>query len=338
MMELNLIWFVLIVVLFTGFFLLEGFDYGVGILLPFMSPHNSERSQVLRTIAPVWDGNEVWMITAGGALFAAFPHVYATMFSTFYLALFLMLVALILRGVAFELRGRHESPCWRHFWEGAICFGSAVPAFLWGVAVTNLIQGLPINEKMIYLGGFFDLLTPYTIIGGLTFFLVFTFHGAAFLTQRLASYGLTLRARTLAAKAGAMAIIAFVFCLLLTFLNTDLFHSALAGVCLLAAGAVFILGYLRLFQGHSRTAFVLSSFSIIATTIGFFAGLFPRLMVSSLNPDWSLTIFNAASTHYTLSIMTIAAACLVPVVLIYQGWTYWIFRQRVSPNDCNDAH
>ena len=135
-----------------------------------------------------------------------------------------------------------------------------------------------------------------------------------------------------------MAIIAFVFCLLLTFLNTDLFHSALAGVCLLAAGAVFILGYLRLFQGHSRTAFVLSSFSIIATTIGFFAGLFPRLMVSSLNPDWSLTIFNAASTHYTLSIMTIAAACLVPVVLIYQGWTYWIFRQRISPTDCNDAH
>ena len=175
MMDLTILWFILITVLFTGFFFLEGFDYGVGGLLPFLSSDEEERGEVLRTITPVWDGNEVWMITAGGALFAAFPHVYATMFSAFYLALFLMLVALILRGVAFDLRGRQESRCWKRFWDGAICFGSIVPAFLWGVAVTNLIAGLPINEKMIYMGGFFDLLTPYTIVGGLAFLMELEF-------------------------------------------------------------------------------------------------------------------------------------------------------------------
>lgn len=337
-MDLQVIWFILITVLFTGFFLLEGFDYGVGALLPFLSSRDDERTQVLRTIAPVWDGNEVWMITAGGALFAAFPHVYATMFSTFYLALFLMLVALILRGVAFELRGRHTSLCWHRFWEGAICFGSVLPAFLWGVAVIDLIQGLPINEKMIYTGGFLDLLTPYSIIGGITFLLVFTFHGAAFLTQRLTNAGLIKRAQLFAQRTGAFAIIAFVFCLLMTLLKTDLFHSCLGGTSLMAAGVFFLLGYGKLFRGHYQSSFCLSSLAIVATTLAFFAGLFPRLMVSSLNPDWSLTIHNAASTPYTLGIMTIAAAILVPIVLIYQGWTYWIFRQRISPKDCEENH
>ncbi|MBQ1867587.1 cytochrome d ubiquinol oxidase subunit II [Selenomonas sp.] len=337
-MELNVIWFILIAVLFTGFFFLEGFDYGVGTLLPFISPNDDERTQVLRTIAPVWDGNEVWMITAGGALFAAFPHVYATMFSTFYLALFLMLVALILRGVAFELRGRHPSICWRRFWDGAICFGSAVPAFLWGVAITDLIQGLPINEKMIYTGGFLDLLTPYSIVGGLTFLLVFLFHGAAFLTQRLTNIGLIQKAQQWAQRAGAFAIIAFVFCLLMTLIKTDLFQSCIGGTALLAAGVFFILGYRQMFRAHYQSSFILSSLTIVATTLAFFAGLFPRLMVSSLNPAWSLTIHNAASTPYTLGIMTMAAAVLVPIVLIYQGWTYWIFRQRISPKDCEETH
>jgi cytochrome d ubiquinol oxidase subunit II len=205
MMELNVLWFVLITVLFTGFFFLEGFDYGVGGLLPFMGRTDEERGMIIRTIGPVWDGNEVWMITAGGALFAAFPHVYSTMFATFYLALFLMLVALILRGVAFELRGKADCLCWRRFWEGCIAFGSLVPAFLWGVAVTNLIAGLPINENMHYLGSFWDLLSVYTIVGGLTFLTVFLFHGAAFLTQRLGDYGLMLRARAYALKTGAAA-------------------------------------------------------------------------------------------------------------------------------------
>ena len=214
-MDLTVVWFGLITVLFIGFFVLEGFDYGVGMLLPFLGKNDVERRMIINTIGPVWDGNEVWMITAGGALFAAFPHVYATMFSSFYLALFLMLLALIGRGVAFEFRSKDESPVWRNTWDWLIFFGSAVPAFLWGVAVTNLLQGIMIDERMIYVGTFGDLLSPYTIVGGLTFVLVFLFHGAMFLTLKTEAY-LVLRARNAAVICGALAIVSFVACMGLT--------------------------------------------------------------------------------------------------------------------------
>ena len=329
MMDLTILWFILITVLFTGFFFLEGFDYGVGGLLPFLSSDEEERGEILRTITPVWDGNEVWMITAGGALFAAFPHVYATMFSAFYLALFLMLVALILRGVAFDLRGRQESRCWKRFWDGAICFGSVVPAFLWGVAVTNLIAGLPINEKMIYMGGFFDLLTPYTIVGGLAFLFVFLFHGTAFLTLRLAKTSLILRCQEVALKTGAIAVIFFVLCMAMTLTYTDLFTKPVAAVAL---------AMLSMKLGKGKASFLLSSAAIVATTVAFFAGLFPRLMVSSLNPAWSLTITNASSSPYTLSVMTVAAGIFVPIVLIYQSWSYYIFRKRVTAKDAEEHY
>ena len=338
MMDLNVIWFILIAVLFTGFFFLEGFDYGVGILLPFVSDDDTDRSMVIRAIGPVWDGNEVWMITAGGALFAAFPHVYATMFSTFYLALFLMLLALILRGVAFELRGQHDSPSWRRTWEAAICFGSAVPAFLWGVAVTNLIQGLPIDGNMHYQGGFFDLLTPYTVVGGLAFFLVFVFHGAAFLTLRLQSPMLIQRLQTLAVRFGRLAVAAFFLCIYFTWAKTDLYQHSLAPILLATAALLFVIGLISIRQRAFGRSFALSSLAIVCTTAAFFAGLFPRLMVSSLMPEWSLTIYNASSTQNTLELMTIAAVCLVPVVLIYQGWTYWIFRKRVTEQDVQGGH
>ena len=329
-MDLTIIWFVLITVLFIGFFFLEGFDYGVGILLPFIAKTDQERRIIINTIGPVWDGNEVWMITAGGALFAAFPHVYATMFSTFYLALFLMLLALIMRGVAFEFRSKDENKSWRSFWDWMIFFGSAVPALLWGVAVTNLIQGLAINEKMIYTGTFFDLLTPYTIVGGLTFVLVFSFHGAVFLMLRVEAAKTIAALRQMAQKIGIPAALVFVLCMILTYTNTSLFSSTLAALSLCAAAIVFLASYGCVFTEKYVPAFVLSSLAIVFTTIAFFAGLFPRLMVSSLNPDWSLTIYNASSSQYTLGIMTVAALVLVPIVLIYQGWTYWIFRKRVS--------
>lgn len=329
-MDLTIIWFVLITVLFIGFFFLEGFDYGVGILLPFIAKTDQERRIIINTIGPVWDGNEVWMITAGGALFAAFPHVYATMFSTFYLALFLMLLALIMRGVAFEFRSKDENKSWRSFWDWMIFFGSAVPALLWGVAVTNLIQGLAINEKMIYTGTFFDLLTPYTIVGGLTFVLVFAFHGAVFLMLRVESAKTIAALRQMAQKIGIPAALVFVLCMILTYTNTSLFSSTLAALSLCAAAIVFLASYGCVFTEKYVPAFILSSLAIVFTTIAFFAGLFPRLMVSSLNPDWSLTIYNASSSQYTLGIMTVAALVLVPIVLIYQGWTYWIFRKRVS--------
>lgn len=333
-MDFNILWFVLIVILFTGFFFLEGFDYGVGMLMPFIGGNDNERRKILRTILPVWDGNEVWMITAGGASFAAFPHLYATMFSTFYLALFLMLVGLILRGVAFELRDRHESLAWRSGWDWCIFFGSVVPAFLWGVAVTNLISGLPINANMMYMGNFFDLLSLYSIIGGLTFVFVFLFHGATFLSIRLASQGLIERIRKAARKIGAIATLLFVVCALLTYTNTDLYNSTLASLCILGAAVTFVISYLLMMNKTSvAKPFIFSSLAIVCTTVAFFAGLFPRLMVSSFDPAYSLTIYNAASTEYTLTIMTIAAGILVPIVLIYQMYSYYIFRKRVTSKD-----
>lgn len=336
MMDLQLLWFLLIAVLFTGFFFLEGFDYGVGGLMPFLTSDEKERGEILRTIAPVWDGNEVWMITAGGAMFAAFPHVYATMFSAFYLALFLMLVALILRGVAFELRGRQDSLHWKHFWDGAIAFGSIVPAFLWGVAVTDLLAGLPIDGHMTYTGGFFDLLSLYSIVGGFAFLFVFLFHGAAFLTIRLVKKSLLRRCRAVALNVGSLATLLFVLLLVLTQSNTDLFDKPLAVALLAAAALFFLLAMSRMKKAKGVSSFVASALAIVATTAAFFAGLFPRLMVSSLDPAWSLTIANASSSPYTLSVMTAAAAVFVPIVLLYQGWTYYIFRKRVTAKDAQE--
>lgn len=332
-MDYNILWFVLIVVLFTGFFFLEGFDYGVGTLLTLLSDKESDRSQIVRSIGPVWDGNEVWMITAGGAMFAAFPHVYATLFSTFYIALFLMLVALILRAVAFEFRHQRTDEKWQRMWSYAIAFGSILPAFLWGVVVTNLIAGLPIGGNMVYQGTFLDLLTPYTVVGGVTFFAVFAFHGAAFLNLRLTDRYLLERARSYGLKFGIAAALLYVLCMVLTYTETDLYSRPLAAGALVLSAAAFVAAIGALYAKAHKPAFILGGLAIAGTTVGFFAGLFPRLMVSSLNTGWSLTIYNASSTEYTLSIMTIAAVVLVPIVLGYQIWTYYIFRKRISPHD-----
>lgn len=272
------------------------------------------------------------MITAGGAMFAAFPHVYATLFSGFYLALFLMLMALIVRGVAFEFRSKDEHPAWRTTWDWLIFIGSIIPAVLWGVAVTNLIRGVPINEKMQYVGTFFDLLSPYTLVGGVAFLLVFSFHGALYLSLKTEG-DMIKRARKAAKKIGVLTA---VFCLTLvgmTYIETDLFASTGAGIVLWGAVAAFVGAYGAVYSKRCGVGFLLSSLTIVLTTIAFFWGLFPRLMVSSLNPAWSLTIMNASSSQYTLSIMTMAALALVPVVLAYQGWVYWIFRKRVTAKD-----
>ena len=331
-MDLNTLWFLLITVLFTGFFVLEGFDYGVGMLL--LGRNNYERSMFIRSIGPVWDGNEVWMITAGGAMFAAFPHVYATMFSTFYIALFLMLLGLIFRGVAFELRGKYPAQDWRTFWDGAIFFGSLIPALLWGVAVTNLLQGLPINAQMHYLGSFGDLLSPYTLIGGLAFVFVFIFHGAAFLTLKIGDEGLLLNIRRTSIKFGVIAAFLYVVMIGMSITSTDVMRNGFGGIILFAiAAAAFLFGIFSMYRGNSMTAFVGTTIAIALTVIQFFIALFPRLMVSSLNPDWSLTIYNAASTPHTLMIMTGAAGVMVPIVLIYQAWTYRLFKERITRAD-----
>ena len=328
-MELNVIWFILLTVLFVGFFFLEGFDYGVGILLPFLGKNDLERRIIINTIGPVWDGNEVWMITAGGAMFAAFPHVYATLFSGFYLALFLMLVALIARGVAFEFRSKENYPEWRASWDWLIFFGSVIPAILWGVAVTNLIQGVPIDAKMHYVGSFFDLLSLYTLVGGMTFLAVFSYHGAVYLG--LKTEGVLLeRAHKAALVAGIFAAVTCLTLVGLTYVKTDLFKSFAAGASLWAAVVSFVVSYTLVKLNRIGWGFIFSGLTILLTTVAFFLGLFPRLMVSNLNPAWSLTIHNASSSPYTLKLMTVAAFILVPIVLAYQAWSYWVFRQRIS--------
>lgn len=331
-MDLNILWFILITVLFIGFFVLEGFDYGVGVLLPFLGKDDAERRLVINTIGPVWDGNEVWMLTAGGAIFAAFPHWYATMFSGFYLALFVILAALIVRGVAFEFRSGDSSPLWRRTWDWGIFAGSALPALLWGVAITNLLQGLPVDSRMEYAGSFWDLLSPYTLLGGLLSLAVFILHGAVFLTLK-ADDPVNGRARQVAEKLGLIVIPLALAFAVLTYFRTDLFSKPAAVAALAAFLAVLTAGVLLLRAGRRGWSFAASGAGILLFTVAVFAGLFPRVLVSSLDPLWSLTIYNASSSPYTLKVMTIVALTLVPVVLAYQIWTYWVFRKRVTVKD-----
>ena len=331
-MDLNILWFILITVLFVGFFFLEGFDFGVGILLPFLGKNDSERRVIINTIGPVWDGNEVWMITAGGAMFAAFPNWYATLFSGFYLALFLVLFALIIRGVAFEFRSSDSGPRWRRTWDWMIFTGSFLSALLWGVAMTNVVKGVPIDAKMQYVGTFFTLLNPYAIVGGLTTLLVFMFHGALFLNLKTTGE-MAERALKTAKKIALVAIPVVLLFAGLTYLQTDLFANLGAGITLLAAGVTLVVAYVLIRSNKPGWAFISNGLTILLFTVSLFWGLFPRVMVSSLDPEWSLTIYNASSSPYTLKIMTIIALTMVPIVLLYQGWTYWVFRKRVTEKD-----
>ncbi|AGA68551.1 cytochrome d oxidase cyd, subunit II [Desulfitobacterium dichloroeliminans LMG P-21439] len=328
-MDLNILWFILISVLFVGFFFLEGFDYGVGILLPFMGKNDSERRIVINTIGPVWDGNEVWLITAGGAIFAAFPNWYATLFSGFYLALFFILVALIIRGVAFEFRSSDRSPRWRSTWDVGIFVGSLLNAILWGVAVTNLLKGVPINGEMQYVGTFFDLLSPYTLIGGLTTLLLFTLHGALYLTLKTEG-GMVQRAWGIAKTVSGAALVVLVILAVMTYFQTDLYASLGATLGIVICAVAMILTVMFTYQKKSGKAFITSGVTIASLVISVFLGLFPRVMVSNLNPEWSLNIYNASSSPYTLKIMTIVALTTVPIVIAYQAWSYWIFRKRVT--------
>lgn len=330
-MDLNILWFILIAVLFSGFFLLEGFDYGVGILLPFLGRDDSERRVIVNSIGPVWDGNEVWLLTAGGAIFAAFPHWYATMFSGFYLALVVMLIALILRGVAFEFRGKDKRPEWKRFWDGAIFFGSAVPALLWGVAFANLIAGVPIDARMNYTGNFFTLLSPYTLLAGLYGLVLMTLHGATFLCLKTEPE-MADRARRVAFRLWLPAVALLFAALWASYIYTDMYSKLgvdpgvipIVGGCTILACGWFIR------NKHDGWAFLMTAITIVTTVLTIFLALFPRVMISSLNPAWSLTIYNASSSQYTLTVMTVIAIIFVPIVLAYQAWTYWVFRKRVT--------
>lgn len=326
-MDLNIIWFILVTILFIGFFFLEGFDYGVGILMPFLSKDDSERRAIINSIGPHWDGNEVWMITAGGALFAAFPHVYATLFSGFYLALVLMLVALILRGLAFEYRSLRNDPVWRNRWDWAIFGGSLVPALLWGVTVGNLMRGFAIDADMNYWGGLLPLLNPYSLLAGFVFVTLFTAHGANFLALKLEG-DLAERAKKMGFQAWTVATVLAVLFLIWTFLATDIMAQGLIPA-LLAAVALLLAGWYTK-SGKDGMAFIMTSLSIVFVTVMVFAGLFPRILISSMNPAYTLNIYNASASPYTLNIMTIVAAIFVPIFLIYQIWSYKVFAGRIK--------
>ncbi len=332
-MSLNVFWFILITVLFIGFFFLEGFDYGVGMLLPFIGKNDNERRVLVNAIGPFWDGNEVWLLTAGGAIFAAFPNWYATLFSGFYLALMLMLVALIVRGVAFEFRNRDERPQWRNFWDWMIFIGSFLPGFLWGVAITNIILGVPIDAHMNYVGGFWNLLNPYALLGGLAFVALFVLHGAIFLTLRTEGE-IKERAYRAADRVWLPAVGLVVLYVVVGYFVTDVFwrlgvDPGVAPLC--AGGALLSVGWF-VKNKHSGWAFTMTGLTILLSTLTIFIGLFPRVMISSLNPAWNLTVYNASSSPYTLTVMSIVALTFVPIVLAYQIWNYWIFRRRLGLN------
>lgn len=325
-MELHDVWFVLIAVLWIGYFFLEGFDFGVGVLTKLLARNRPERRVLINTIGPVWDGNEVWLLSAGGATFAAFPEWYATLFSGFYLPLLLILVCLIVRGVAFEYRAKRSEEKWQRNWENAIFWCSLLPAFLWGVAFGNIVRGVKLDENHEYVGSVLDLLNPYALVGGLVTLALFTFHGAVFTALKTVGE-IRERARKLALWVGLTAAVLALIFLLWTQIENGDGQSLVALVVAVAALAAALVANQA---GREGWSFAFSGVTIVAAVAMLFLTLFPNVMPSSLNDEWSLTVTNASSSPYTLKIMTWCAVIATPVVMLYQGWTYWVFRKRIG--------
>ncbi|MEU6385002.1 cytochrome d ubiquinol oxidase subunit II [Streptomyces bauhiniae] len=332
-MELHDVWFVLIAVLWTGYFFLEGFDFGVGVLTRLLARNRPERRVLINTIGPVWDGNEVWLLSAGGATFAAFPEWYATLFSGFYLPLLLILVCLIVRGVGFEYRAKRPEEKWQRNWEWAIFWCSLIPAFLWGVAFGNIVGGVKIDQHFEYVGGLADLFNPYALLGGAVTLTLFTFHGTVFTALKTVG-DIRARARTLALRLGPVTVV-----LALGFLVWTQLHSGDgASLVALVVAAVALLGALgAIWRVREGWAFALSGVTIAAAVAMLFLSLFPNVMPSTLDADWSLTVTNASSSPYTLKIMTWCAVIAAPLVMLYQAWTYWVFRKRIGTQHIAEA-
>lgn len=327
---LQILWYILIAVLWIGFFFLEGFDFGVGMLLPFIGKKDEERRAIINSIGSVWDGNEVWLLTAGGATFAAFPHWYATMFSGFYLALFLLLVGLIMRGISFEYRSKDANPAWRNRFDWMISIGSFMAALLLGTAFANLARGVPIDENMMFTGNLFTLLNPYGLLGGLATVSIFLLHGANFLGLKLEGE-LRDRINTAAKKLWVVATVLYVALGVFTY-AAGFWARGIVNPGIVPITAVVVLLVARYFidQKMEGWSFIMVGLSIILTQVTFFSMSFPNVMLSTTNPAYSLTIYNASSSQYTLTVMSIIALIFVPIVLAYQGWTYYMFRKRIS--------
>ncbi|MFG1628844.1 cytochrome d ubiquinol oxidase subunit II [Kribbella sp. NPDC049227] len=325
-MELTTVWFLAIAGLWIGYFVLEGFDFGVGTLLPVLGRNEPERRAVITTIGPVWDGNEVWLIVAGGATFAAFPEWYATLFSGFYLPLFAILVSLIVRGVALEYRGKRDDLVWRGRMDTMITVGSLLPALLWGLTFANLVRGVPLDDSFEYVGNLGDLLSPFALLGAVAFTAVFVAHGAIFLALRTTD-DLRARANRLASRAGLVAAV-----LVIAFLAWAQAIRGDTGSVIVAALAVvaFAGGLVANRVRREGWAFLGTALAVGLAVASLFAAMFPAVMPSTLDPQSTLTTVDAASTPYTLKILTIIAGIFLPLVLLYQGWTYWVFRKRIT--------
>lgn len=327
---LEIFWFLVIAVLWVGYFALEGFDFGVGMLLPVVGKTDLDRRVMVNTIGPVWDGNEVWLLVAGGATFAAFPNWYATLFSGFYLPLFLILAALIFRGVAFEYRAKRDMPQWHLAWDHCIFWGSLLPSLLWGVAFANILRGTPIGPHQTYLGSFFNLLNPYSLLGGITTLLLFALHGSIFLSLKTTE-DIKERAEAAAKWLAPAATVALLGFLAWTYANAHSAHNV--GIVppfvpILAIAAVAIVGWLMR-EKMAGWAFIANAVAMVGLIATIFLNLYPRVMVSSISNAYSLTIGNTSSAPYTLKVMTIVALIFTPLVLVYQSWSYWVFRARV---------
>ncbi len=336
-------WFLIIAVLFVGYFVLEGFDFGVGMLMPFLgSSHtggdeqvaagdvladpDKRRRAILNTIGPVWDGNEVWLLTAGGALFAAFGGWYATMFTAFYLPLFLILVGLITRVCAIEWRGKINDPKWRTWADIGIGLGSWIPAILWGVAFANVIRGLPIDADAQYTAGFFNLLNPYALLGGATTLLAFLTHGAVFLALKTSGVLQQDSMKYASRLAIPTLVVAAAFLLWTQFA----YGNGWTWIPVLIAAVAAVVMVLATRLKREGIAFLATSVAIAGTVATLFSVLYPNVLPSTTNPAYNLTIENASSTPYTLGIMSWVALCTLPFVLAYQAWTYWVFRKRIG--------
>jgi cytochrome d ubiquinol oxidase subunit II len=337
--NLESLWFLLIAFLWIGYFVLEGFDFGVGMLYPLLGRDDAERRALLGTILPVWDGYEVWALVAGGATFAAFPGWYASLFSGFYLALFLILVCLIVRGVAIEYRNKHEGRRWRRVWDLALPVASGLVALLWGVAFGNIVHGVPLNAKGDYTGTLGTLLNGYAILAGLTLVAVFALHGALFLSLRTRGE-LEQRARAAALRvwpAAALLLIGFLVWTCIDAASTEprrIAMIAVFGAGVVAAAASFPLAWFR----RLGAAFAATAAAIVLVVAGLFLWLYPNVLVSSTPGVPSLTIFSTASNHYSLVAMTIVAVLFVPIVLAYQAWAIWVFRARLGKEDFEGVH
>ncbi|MGY5339613.1 cytochrome d ubiquinol oxidase subunit II [Levilactobacillus spicheri] len=330
MTNLQLLWFILIGVLFSGFFFLEGFDFGVGMLIKSFAKDDAERDVVIRTIGPHWDGNEVWLITAGGAMFASFPMWYATLFSGFYLVLFLILACLIFRGVSFEFRANMQTQTWKTFWEWAGTIGSGLAAFLFGMLFTAMIKGMPIDKNGDMTAHFTDYVNLFSIVGGVAVTVLCLVHGLNFIRLKTEG-GLRDRARAWNRILYPVLFAGEVVFAILLYFSTDFFTKKPLSTTLIVVFLVIVtaLAYWGVLGNHEWLSFVGSGLSLISVVVLIFNGLFPRVMVAN-NPAYSLLIKDSSNSPYTLHLMTILTFSILPIVLVYFIWSYWVFYNRLA--------